>query len=135
MKLNLRKFFSVIGILILGAVIGGAIAGYVTTYYLTRFMQYGSSLSEIVAIKSNVFTLNKLREGKTNEAINHLESMLDGSLMYFSVGIHGSTTEQKDIRKALKTAKDYRLQHPRSTKYPDVDKSVASALAEADNAK
>ncbi len=135
MKLNLRKIAVVVAIFLIGAIVGGVIAGYGTSYYLSRFMLYGSNLSETVSINSRVFTLNKLRDGKADEAINHLEMMLDGNLIYFSGGIHGSPTEQKDIRKALRNAKDYRLKYPRSTKYLDVDKSVASALAEGDNAK
>jgi hypothetical protein len=132
MKPNLRKIFSVIGIFLLGALVGGAIAGYGTSYFLGKFMMYGSTLSEMVAIKSNVFTLTKLRAGNSAEAINHLEMMLDGNLIYFSGGIHGTASEQTDIRKALKTAKEYRQQNPRSTKYPGIDNAVAAALSEAE---
>ncbi len=132
MKFNLRKILSVAGIFLLGAVVGGAITGYGTAYYFGQFVRYGTSLSQMVEIKSKVSTLDKLRQGNTTEAINHLEMMLDGNLVYFLGGIDGSANEQKEIRKVLKTVKEYRKQFPRSTKYPEADKDIANILSEAD---
>jgi len=81
MKPNLYKIFSVIGIFLLGALVGGAVAGYGTSYFLGKFMMHGSTLSEMVAIKSNVFTLTKLRAGNSAEAMGY-----DGKIGHRSIG-------------------------------------------------
>jgi ABC-type antimicrobial peptide transport system permease subunit len=128
-----RKILSMIGIFILGVIIGGIIGSYAASHFLGSFFSYGSNLTNMVAIKQNVYTLNKLREGKIDKAIEHLEIILDGDLISYSADIHGSENMKKDIRTALKTAKDYRLKFPRATNHPEIDKAVAKALSEADN--
>jgi hypothetical protein len=133
MTFNWHKIFSVIGIFIFGAITGGLIGSYASSYFLGSFFSYGSNLTNIVAIKQNVYTLNKLREGNIDKAIERLEIILDGDLIAYSVGIRGSENMKKDIRTALKTAKDYRSKFPRTTNYPEIDKAVAAALVEADN--
>ncbi len=133
MTLNWRKIISVIGIFIFGAIIGGAIAAYGASYFLGSFFSDGSNLSTIVAIKEKVFILSNLHEGKTEKAIEALEIALDHDLIRFSAGIHSSEHLKKDIKKALRVAKDYRSKFPRATNHPESDKAVTSALAEANN--
>ncbi len=133
MTLNWRKFISVIGILILGAIIGGAIGAYGASYFLGSFFSDGSNLSTIVAIKEKVFILSNLHEGKTEKAIEALEIALDHDLIRFSAGIHSSEHLKKDIKKALKVAKDYRSKFPRVTNHSITDKAVSEALGYADN--
>jgi hypothetical protein len=133
MTANRRKIFLVIGIFILGLIIGGAIGAYGASHFLGSFFSHGSTLSQIVAIKEKVFTLSKLREGEMEKAKESLETALDYNLIYFSMGIHGSKQMEKEIKRALKGAKEYRSRFPRTTNYPDVDKAVSDALANADN--
>lgn len=133
MALNWRKIISVIGIFIFGAIIGGAIGAYGASYFLGSFFSDGSNLSTIVAIKEKVFILSNLHEGKMEKANEALEIALDHDLIRFSSGIHSSEHLKKDIKKALKTAKDYRSKFPRITNNSITDKAVSEALAYADN--
>jgi len=131
MTLTRRKLFSIIGIFILGAIIGGAIGEYRASRFLGSFFSNGSQLSTIVAIKEKVFILSKLRDRKMEKAIETLKMALD--LMHFSADIHGSENIKKEIKKALKVAKDYRSKFPRATNHSELDRAVSEALAHADN--
>jgi hypothetical protein len=135
MTLTRRKLFSIIGIFILGAIIGGAIGEYRASRFLGSFFSNGSQLSTIVAIKEKVFILSKLRDRKMEKAIETLKMALDLDLdlMHFSADIHGSENIKKEIKKALKVAKDYRSKFPRATNHSELDKAVSEALAHADN--
>ena len=133
MASNRRKIFLVIGIFILGVIIGGAIGAYGALHFLGSLFSDGTNLSTTVAIKEKVFTLSKLREGEMGKAIESLETALENNLIYFSTGIHGSKKMEKEIKRALKGAKEYRSRFPRTTNYPNVDKAVSEALAHADN--
>jgi len=133
MTLTRRKLFSIIGIFILGAIIGGAIGEYRASRFLGSFFSNGSQLSTIVAIKEKVFILSKLRDRKMEKAIKTLKMALDLDLMHFSADIHGSENIKKEIKKALKVAKDYRSKFPRATNHSELDRAVSEALAHADN--
>ncbi len=131
------KIFSLLGLLILSAIIGGVIGEHIGEHRASRFLgsffSDGSNLSTTLAIKEKVFILSKLRDLKMDEAIETLEKTLDHDLLQFSVGIHSSEHLKKDIKKAVKLAKDYRSKFPRATNHPESDKAVTSALAEANN--
>jgi hypothetical protein len=133
MTLTRRKLFSIIGIFILGAIIGGVIGEYRASRFLGSFFSNGSQLSTIVAIKEKVFILSKLRDRKMEKAIETLKMALDLDLRHFSADIHGSENIKKEIKKALKVAKDYRSKFPRATNHSELDKAVSEALAHADN--
>ena len=137
MILARRKVFLLLGIFVLGAIIGGAIGYYIGEYRASRFLAIffsdGANSSTILAIKEKVFILNKLHEGEMDRAIETLEKTLDHDLMNFSVGIHSSEHIEKEAKKALKVAKDYRLTFPRTTNHSVTDKAVSDALAYADN--
>jgi len=137
MTLTRRKIFSTKGIFMLGAIVGGAIGEsigkYRTSRFLGSFFSNGSNLSTTLAIKEKIFILSKLRDGKTEEAVETLEKTLDHDLMNFSAGIYSSEDIKNETKKALRAAKDYRAKFPRATNHPETDKAVESALAEADN--
>ena len=137
MIITRRKIFLLLGIFFLGAVIGGGIGESIGEHrasgFLGSFFSDGSNLSTILAIKEKVFVLSKIHDGKMDEATETLERTLDHDLMNFSVGIHSSEHLRKDVKKALKVAKDYRSQFPRVTNHSVTDKAVSEALAYADN--
>ena len=137
MTFTRREILASIGIFVLGAVIGGvtgdSIGRYRTSRFLGSFFSDGANLSTTLGIKEKVFVLSKLRDGKMDEATETLERALDHDLMIFSVGIYSSEHLKKDIKKALKVAKDYRSKFPRVTNHSITDKAVSEALAYADD--
>jgi hypothetical protein len=70
----------------------------------------------------DVRLLTDLRSGKTNDAIELLETRLDGSLMPFAFD-HDSTND-----KLLERAKEYRSRYPHKSGSPEIDAAVARAF-------
>jgi hypothetical protein len=73
---------------------------------------------------SNVRALDLLRSGHTNEAIEHLESQLDGALM--KIGMDSKYA--RDFDAIIRRAKEYRAKFPRHTSVPEVDAGVSRAF-------
>lgn len=117
----------------IGAIIGESIGENRASRFLGSFFSEGSNLSTMLEIKGKVFILSKLRDGKMEEAIEALEKALDRDLMLFSVGIYASEKTKKEITKALRVTKEYRLKFPRVTNHSVTDKAVSEALANAQN--
>jgi hypothetical protein len=70
-----------------------------------------------------VHVLDSLRLGRTNEAMQLLETRLDGTLTTFDV----STRGRSDLKHAeiLKMAKEYRSKYPRTSDTPGSDTGIA----------
>ncbi len=132
---NLRKTLSIISIFLFGALAGGIAGAYFASHVLSSLFTSGSVLSNTVAIKQNVSVLKSLHEDEIEKAKEQLETDLDAKLIFFSTSIHGSGEMRKKIIDSLKFARDYRTKHPRVTNYPDIDKAVGEAFAEADQNK
>jgi hypothetical protein len=70
----------------------------------------------------DVRLLTALRSGKTNDAIELLETRLDGAVMTFSY--------DRDTKydKLLERAKEYRSKYPHKSGTPEIDAAVARAF-------
>ena len=127
-----KKIISVALIFLIGAIVGGVAGASISSYFLFSFFNNGSIMHDLVGIKQHVAALQKIRGGNIDGATELLESALDGKLIRFSVDLKGPGQPHEPIDNALKAAKAYRTQYPRTTKYPEIDEAVAKALARAD---
>lgn len=97
-----------------------------------RMAMQGPLASSSANISVEVRVLECLRDGRTNDAIRELEQKLDGDLMVLGGGLAAmdqTTRSQLGYLKPLQRAKDYRLEFPRSTGRPLLDKSVEHAFS------
>jgi hypothetical protein len=130
-----RKTLIICGVFLFGLIVGGGVSFFVSSYFLSRFFQMGSNISKTVTIKQDVQLLEYLQENRTDKAKELVEMLLDGEVIYYIRGIPGSEDDRKAVTTALKKARDYRSQHPRSTQYPEIDKTVAKVLMETEKTK
>jgi hypothetical protein len=70
--------------------------------------------------------LSDLRSGRTNEALELLETRLDGAVIAFASPAQGKHYPQYD--KILEQVKNYRTKYPHSSKNPENDATVRGAL-------
>ncbi len=127
-----KKIIAVALIFLIGAIVGGIAGASISSYFLFSFFNSGSIMQDVVGIKQHVAALQMIRGGDIDDATETLEMALDSTLTRFSVDLKGPGQPDELINNALKTAKAYRAQYPRTTKYPEIDKAVAKALARAD---
>lgn len=130
--MNKRKVFSVIAILIVGAILGGAIGSYSALHFTSLFWINATDGRTTLAIQHDVEVLKLLREGSTERAIELLEIDLDGNLITFSADMPNTEQWKDAAGKSLKSAKEYRAESPRTTSYPEIDEAVATALSKAE---
>jgi hypothetical protein len=130
-----RKTLIISGVFLLGVIMGGGVSFFASSYFLSRFFQMGSNISKAVTIKQDVQLLEYLQENKTDKAKELVEMLLDGEVIYYVRGIPGSEEDRKAVTTALKKARDYRSQHPRTTQYPEIDKAVAKVFTETEKTK
>lgn len=74
--------------------------------------------------------LQRLRDGRTNEAYELLEGRLDTDILGFVRGYRDlppSSQDQKSL-KTLERARDYRAKHPFKHRYQNVDEGVVEAF-------
>ena len=109
-----------------------AVESYLETNHDTNglrlFNEYANASSALtcnadMGIKLHV--LKELREGKTNDAINLLETTLDGDIFSFAENYRELPKAQEDWfgLKILADAKGYRDRYPREDKYGGVTKA------------
>lgn len=77
-------------------------------------------------IAMTVRVLNDLRSGHTNDAVQLLETRLDGALLTFSAPTNSPRDPKHD--KILKVAKDYRTKHPHTAGVPEIDTGVSQTF-------
>lgn len=77
-------------------------------------------------IAMTVRVLHDFRSGHTNDAIQLLETRLDGALLTFSAPTNGPRNPKHD--KILKMAKEYRTKHPHTAGVPEIDTGVSETF-------
>ncbi|HWD92802.1 MAG TPA: hypothetical protein VG938_10670 [Verrucomicrobiae bacterium] len=77
-------------------------------------------------IAMNVRILRDLRSGKTNEAIDLLETQLDGDLVTFAYP--DSLKHDSKYDKFLRQAKEYRTKYPHKSGNAEIDATIARAF-------
>ena len=81
---------------------------------------------EATQVAMTVRVLDSLRSGKTNEALQLLETQLDGGLATFGV----SSAEKRDPQydQILMRAREYRSRYPHTSSSPEIEAMVARAF-------
>ncbi len=97
---------------------------------LTRLLQDMLASQETSKAKTSLGVLQRLRDGRTTNLLELLESDLDTEIISVTSLTKDLTDEQI---KLLRAAKAYRIQFPRKTEYPETDQDVARALSLADS--
>ena len=111
---------------VLGLVVAGGIAALILKHLSERLVAY-SSAAEITWC---VGTLDRIRSGDTNRAINLLELKLDGGIVGVGMALESISPSQRDttLVKTLQAADKYRTKYPRKTEDPEIDAIVARSL-------
>ena len=85
-----------------------------------------------VALSGRCRVLTQLHAGDTNQALETLETSLDGDILVFGSLIRDTPVDKRKLEdvRLLKAVRNYRAAHPwKSEGYPDVDSGVADVLA------
>lgn len=100
-----------------------------TTASLTS--QHFADLGETLAI------LQRLRDGRTNEAYELLEGRLSTDIIFFVANYRELPAPARDQSplKVLEQARDYRARFPFKHEYPNVDQGVTDAFGILDEQK
>lgn len=117
------------------ALIVGGIGGYWgERYFWTRTTN--KFICSVAAAKTglDVSVLNQLRADNMTNAIDLLETRLDGSLIELGVYFGETPKSQREPvhLKILRMAKEYRSKFPHTSGHLEIDEGVARALALVD---
>ncbi len=84
----------------------------------------------LAGASTKVAILNRLRDGRIEEAIGVLESMLDGDLIMLYTMFQSNPERKADEQATtvIKLVQEYRSKFPHKTNKPEIDSAVAKAL-------
>lgn len=110
------------------------------TNILKKFDDYSNATMaarEYADLGMNLAILQRLRDGRTNQAYELLEGRLDSDIIGFVASYRKLSESAKDQPglKVLGSARDYRAKHPFKHQYPNVDEGVAEAFQILDEKK
>lgn len=127
MTITRTVFFGIASCLIFGIAAGGYGGWYLgTTYLLNSGIQ-----KQAVDVKRHIEILENLRAGNIAEAIEFLESRLDDDLIILepTERYHLKEYVSSQVHGALRAAKKYRSEHPRTSKRSTIDDMVRNLLS------
>ncbi len=118
----------------IGLVSGLAISGSVGVYFYHRLDAEWSKVSANFNLCQAYITLERLRSGKSEDAIKFNEHLLDAGVMDLARVLRKIPPQRRGTNNVhlLRKAKDYRARFPYTGGIPEVDMAVARALALAD---
>ena len=120
-----KRIIAVIGLLLFGGVIGAAI----TLYYFSIQSTNLTVLDQSNAMMNNTALLKNIRSGQTTRAVDMLEANLEGNLIFFSFDHKADKLIEHRALEALKQAKEYRKEYPRSTNDKELGAHLDKALS------
>jgi hypothetical protein len=112
----------------------GLVGGwFASAHFYNRWIEWYMKTNASVNLDSRCRVLTELRAGKTNEAAETLEIMMDGDISVFGSLFRDTPADKRrpeDVR-LLTAVRDYRAAHPwKAPYYSDViDKGVADVFA------
>jgi hypothetical protein len=111
----------------------GLIGGWsASAHFHNRWMESHMKTEQYNHLSQRCRVLVQLRAGKTNEAVETLETLMDGDILGFGSFLRAAPfNEQRaaDI-KLLTTVRDYRAKHPwKSAGYPAIDEAVTEVFS------
>jgi hypothetical protein len=114
-------------------IVGG---GFADRYYGRQFFSLFYASTETSHANSTLVTLKNLRANNITNAVELLESSLDGSLMVLDATMdYVPKSEQDKELKVFEKVKEYRIQFPRKTESLETDQAVSNALSRAETNK
>ena len=126
MTISRKVGFGLVFCFLLGIAAGGVGGWYLgTRYLLNAWVQ-----EQARDVKGHIEALQKLNAGNANETIEFLESRLDDDLIVLEPqGYQLKTPVRAEMYAALRTAKQYRMEHPRKSKRGSIDEMVRNVLS------
>jgi hypothetical protein len=126
----MKKFVTIL--LPIATLIIGLVAGwFASARFYNRWIESYMKTSEYNNLSQRCRVLVELRAGKTNEAAETLETLMDGDILGFGSFVRDVPADEHRTTdmKLLSTVRDYRAAHPwKSAGYPDIDKGVAEVF-------
>ena len=120
--------------LIVIAFVVGAVAGgwFVGDFYTSRVLSHEVWAEEKGQMGEQLSLLTSLRQNDTTNAIEHLETRLDSSIL--TVGFYfkydSDAKSEPKVLQNLQMAKSYREKYPHKTSdHPEIDESVSNILS------
>lgn len=111
----------------------GLVGGwFAAAHSYNRFIEYYMKTSEYNSLSQRCRVLVELRAGKTNEAAETLETLMDDDILGYGSFVRDMPTDEHRAAdmKLLATVRDYRAAYPwKAAGYPDIDKGVADVFA------
>jgi len=128
--LHAMKASRAISLILVGFLIGAAVSWFAVRYQYSKWATSFAASDTLPNLSDAYRTLEALRTGDTNEAIEMLEVRLDFEIIALSALASEETDAEKrgGYIRALAHIRDYRAAHPRKTDSPDIDQGVADAL-------
>ncbi len=101
-----------------------------TLQRFTAFEAASLTSRQLADLGVTLAILQRLRDGRTNEAYELLEGRLDTDILGFVRGYRDLPPSNQDQRSlnTLERARDYRAKHPFKHRYANVDEGVAEAF-------
>jgi len=127
----MKKYVAIllpIAMLVIGLV-GGWFA---SAHFYNRWIGWYMKTSESNNLSERCRVLTQLRAGKTNEAAETLELLMDSDITGFGSFIRDTPPDEHRAAdmKLLAAVRDYRAAHPwKAAGYPEIDKGVAEVFA------
>ena len=121
---------SIIASFILGAFVGG----YVSTTFSSMFALHSVYTRAAASANITLTALDRLRNNKVKDAVELLETSLDGDIITFhGYGQLSASKKDKNIIRIIQRAKDYRSKYPRTTEHQDIDNAVKEVFSAVKN--
>ena len=116
--------------LILALLIGWAIGSYTSDHFYNKWIQRYLARNAFDGISERLTTLNTLKAGDTKQAMELLESQMDGQILALGSAMREAPAAQPPATelKLLARLRDYRVVYPRKTSRPEIDQKVAALL-------
>lgn len=120
-----------VGVGLLVSFLVGAVAGGIGGWYFGMHSYLNAWVQEQAGdVNGNVVVLRNLREGKTDAAMEFVESRLDDDLVVLvPEDVELREHVREEMHSALRTAKQYRTDYPRTSSRSGVDEMVKNALS------
>ena len=107
-------------------VIGFYLGRWHTSTSWNRFVEHYDRQREANAIQGYVRALTYFRDGRQEDALMVLETLLNSSLMRY---VHVSPAEREDfVARAIAVAREYRAQHPRKGPSDELNRDIQRIL-------
>lgn len=122
-----------VALLVFASVISVAVGVVLGSYWSLRFSTERAIVDDISSQQSSAINsismLTKIRSGDEQGAIELGEKNLDGAILSLGAFALTANKSKAAVLRVLEKARKYRESYPRRTADPELDQSIAKALA------